>query len=219
MKRIILFSLLIPILFLGSSVLAQNDGGDQVTETLEQETADLPSTLPRPGLTPDHPLYFLDIWGENIGLFFAFSPERKAGKAFSYAQEKLAEAADMTDKGKEKATEKAIGRYRGYVSQAADNLGKAKALGKDLEALAEHISEATLKHQAVLSGVYDKLVAKGNENAAEAVLQAMERSMHGHETALEAITNNQRRSEIEGRGNKVKEAVERKTKGPKNLQD
>ncbi len=77
MKRIILFSLLIPILFLGSSVLAQNDGGDQVTETLEQETADLPSTLPRPGLTPDHPLYFLDIWGENIGLFFL---SRKKGR-------------------------------------------------------------------------------------------------------------------------------------------
>jgi len=88
-KRILLLSLLLPILFFGSFVLAQEEAGDETTTTLEQETADISSTLPNPGLTPDHPLYFLDTLGENIGLFLTRSPEGKAEKAFSYAEEKL----------------------------------------------------------------------------------------------------------------------------------
>jgi len=213
-KRILLLSLLLPILFFGSFAVALGEGGDETTATLEQETADISSTLPNPGLTPDHPLYFLDTLGENIGLFLTRSPEGKAEKAFSYAEEKLAEAKSTADKGKDKATEKAVGRYGGYVGKATENLGKAKALGRDIGALAEKVSEATLKHQAVLSGVYDKLLAKGNEKAAEAVLKAMEGAMNGHETALQAISNAQRKSEIEAKGKRVKEAVETKTKGP-----
>lgn len=215
MRRILSLSLLLPILFFGPFVSAQEETSDETTEVLEQETADISSTLPNPGLTPDSIFYFLDTLGENIGLFFARSPESKAKKAFSYAEEKLAEAKDMTDKGKDKAAEKAVGRYGGYVGKATESLDKAKGLGRDVGALAENVSEATLKHQAVLSGVYDKLLAKGNEKAAEAVSQAMERAMNGHETALQAITNAQRKSEIEAKGERVKEAVEEKTKSPK----
>ena len=53
--------------------------------------------LPNPGITPDSPFYFLDNWGKNIGLFFAFGPEAKARKALEYAEERLAEAQAMAE--------------------------------------------------------------------------------------------------------------------------
>ena len=37
--------------------------------------------LPSPGITPDSPFYFLDLWGERVGLFLAFGSEAKAERA------------------------------------------------------------------------------------------------------------------------------------------
>ena len=216
MKKILSILLSIPLLFSASVVLAhEGEATDATTEALEQETEGITSTLPSPGITPDSPFYFLDTLGENIGLFFARSDDIKAKKAFSYAEEKLAEAKDMADKGKEKAADNATKRYDGYVSKATENLDKAKAAGKDVDELAAKVAEATLKHEAVLAGVYDKLLANGNETAAEAVKKAMENSLNGHDKALQAITNNaQRKSELESKGQSVRSKVEEKTKFP-----
>jgi len=216
MKKILSILLSIPLLFSASVVLAhEGEATDATTEALEQETEGITSTLPSPGITPDSPFYFLDTLGENIGLFFARSDDIKAKKAFSYAEEKLAEAKDMADKGKEKAADNATKRYDGYVSKATENLDKAKAAGKDVDELAAKVAEATLKHEAVLAGVYDKLLANGNETAAEAVKKAMENSLNGHDKALQAITNNgQRKSELESKGQSVRSKVEEKMKGP-----
>lgn len=218
MKKLIIVLLLLPLFLLGSFVSAQevepNDEAE-ATEAIEEETADITSSLPEPGLTPDSPLYFLDTLGENVGLALARSPENKAKKAFSHAEEKLAEAKNMAEKGKAKAAEKATKKHDEYTEEATENLGKAKALGRDVEALAAHIAEKTLKHQAVLARVYDKLVAKGNENAAAAVQRAMEKSMNGHNKALQAITNAQRKGQLESKGKKVKDRVDEKIKGSK----
>lgn len=206
----------VPLLLLGSKVLAhEGEPTDATTEVLEEETADISSKLPNPGITPDNPFYFLDTLGENIGLFFARSSDSKAKKALSYAEEKLAEAKDMVEKGKEKATENAANHYDGYIEKAANSLSKAKALGKDVDELATKVAEATLKHEAVLSGVYDKLLTKGNSIAAEAVKKAMENSLNGHDKALQAITNNaQKKSELESKGQSVRSKIEEKMEGP-----
>lgn len=37
--------------------------------------------LPEAGITPDSPFYFLDKWGEGIGMAFSFSAQAKANKA------------------------------------------------------------------------------------------------------------------------------------------
>lgn len=217
MRKIIFALLLLPLLFLGPLVSAQEvEPNDEVeaTEAIEEETADISSSLPESGLTPDSPLYFLDTLGESVSLALTRSPEDKAKKAFSHAEEKLAEAKVMAEKGKGKAAENATKRHGNYVEKATENLGKAKALGRDVEALAARIAEKTLKHQAVLSRVYDTLVAKGNENAAAAVQKAMEKSMNGHNKALQAVTNAQRKGELESKGKKVKDKVEEKIKGP-----
>ena len=58
-------------------------------------------------------------------------------------------------------------------------------------------------------GVYDKLLAKGNENAAAAVSRAMERQMtKRYEKALEMTSKTRGKSEIRGKGKRIKEALE-----------
>lgn len=71
--------------------------------------------LPEPGLTPDSPFYFLDTFGERIGLLFTFSSLGKTEKALEYAEEKLAEMKIMADKDRIKDLKKANRNYNLYL--------------------------------------------------------------------------------------------------------
>lgn len=51
-----------------------------------------------------------------------------------------------------------------------------------------HVGEMTLKHLEVLAGVYDAQVERGNDNAADSILGAMESSMNGHKSAVAAVS-------------------------------
>lgn len=165
MKKTIISTLILSLLF--------------VTVVLAQDIA----TLPSAGMTPDNPFYFLDVWGEKIGLFFAFSHEGKIGKALTYSEEKLAEASVLVEKGKSGALPKATGLYERYVTLAneeTDDLGKE---GKSTEDVSTKVAEATSKHLSVLEGVLDKVP----EQAKAAIEKAMTVSMNGHNRALAAL--------------------------------
>jgi len=211
-SRLGFLAVTISIFLLWQPVVSANENEleDGVTEAIEEETADIPNNLPKPGLTPNSPLYFLDTLAENVGLAIARSPEAKARKAFAYSEEKLAEAEEMAEEENDQAAENAALKHRDYLGKTSDNLEKAKALGKDVDALAAHVAEKTLKHQAVLSRIYDKLVAKGNENAAAAVQKAMQKSLNGHNRALQGIGNRVKKIELETKGVKVREKVQEK---------
>jgi len=56
--------------------------------------------------------------------------------------------------------------------------------GKDTDEVLEQIAEATVRHQAVLAEVYERV----DEEAKETVERVMEMSAQGHDTALSAIS-------------------------------
>ena len=150
-----------------------------VTAALAQDAISLPS----PGLMPDNPFYFLDVWGEKIGLFFAFSHEAKIGKALTYSEEKLAETSALTQKGKVEKLPTATGLYEKYVAVANDEKEDLGKEGKNVEDVSTKVAEATSKHLSVLEGV----LAKVPEQAKDAIIKAMTVSMNGHNRALLAL--------------------------------
>jgi hypothetical protein len=138
--------------------------------------------LPDPGITPDSPFYFFDVWGKKIGLFLAFGPEAKARKALKYAEERLAEAQVMAAKNKPGEVRQATNGYNEFVAIVTE---KAKEVER--QGILEHISEivalATSKHLTVLDGVMEIVP----EEAREAILQAKEASINGQTNALRAL--------------------------------
>ena len=140
--------------------------------------------LPNPGLTPNSPFYFLDTTWKKVNLFFTFSPEKKAGKAFQFAEERLAEANVMAEKNKTKALASANQGYQEFLGLANQKTKEAKEQGKDVEELAVLITEKTLKHQEILAGVFEKVP----EEAKTAIQNAIEISRKGSETAVEAVS-------------------------------
>lgn len=188
--RIILLSCVIVIsLLFGGTAYAQVD-----------------EELPSPGLTPDSPFYFVDIWGEKIGLFFAFGAEAKAGKALEYAEERLAEAHVMAVKNKPEAVRMAASRYDEYIATGTQNIEEARNKGVDISEVSEIVALATSKHLLVLDGVMDIVP----EEAKEAIGKAKGVSINGHGSALRALAteNPERAMEInlaavEGRLNRA----------------
>lgn len=163
-----------------------------------QDTTDLPSS----GLTPDSSLYFLDTWGEKIDLALTRGQEAKTRKQVRISQEKLAEAKDMAEEGKDKAAEVASDRYGKMVSAAAENVAQAAQSGEGFaDALGELLATTTAISQEVLAGVYEKVP----EQAKPAIERAMQVSSKGMEKAMEAVSN-VNREKVE---NRVNESLQR----------
>ena len=135
--------------------------------------------LPDPGITPDSPFYFLDVWGKKAGLFFAFSAEAKAGKALEYAGERLAEAQAMAAKNKVREAQRAANGYDEFLDTAFEKSVAASNEG-DSENVVEAVALTTSKHLSVLDRVKDTVP----EEAKGAITRAQEASINGYKNAL-----------------------------------
>ena len=166
--RMILLScvIVVPLLFSGTAQ-AQDEEGE----------------LPDPGITPDSPFYFLDLWGEKAGLLFAFGAEAKAERALGYAEERLAEAHTMAIRNRVRALERATNGYEEHMSLAIQKMEEARNKGVDISEVSEIVASATAKHLFVLDEVEDIVP----EEAQEAIVQAKGVSINGHGNALRAL--------------------------------
>ena len=167
--------------------------------------------LPSPGITPDSPFYFADIWGKKIGLFFTLGAEAKARKALTYAEERLAEAQAMAHKNKPNAVKGATNGYDEYINLATERMEQTRREGVDVSDISEIVALATSKHLSVLDGVMDIVP----EEAKEAITQARSVSINGQENALRTLAreNPERAIEInlkaaEARLNRAKAKAE-----------
>ena len=166
--------------------------------------------LPDPGITPDSPFYFLDNWGKNIGLFFAFGPEAKARKALEYAEERLAEAQAMAVKNRIREVEQAANGYNEFLTIVAERAEEARQQGVS-DNISEKVALATSKHLSVLDRVKETVP----EQAREAIARAKEASINGQQNALRALARErlERAAEInlaaiEGRLNRARVQTE-----------
>ncbi len=166
--------------------------------------AQVGNILPNPGITPDSPFYFLDKWGEGLGRFFAFGWEAKGAKQSEHAEERLAEARQMADEGKDEEAQEAVNAYGELISGAAANLAAAARSGEDTSAaLTDLVTKATSIHLTVLADVYEKVP----EQAKPAIQRAMTRSAQGQEAALNALSGTQREA-VEERVRQQRQQVE-----------
>lgn len=182
-------------LILASLVLIGFAGG-----VLAQETE-----LPDPGLTPDHPLYFLERIFEDIGLFFTIGDLKKAERLAKLAQERMAEAKVMAEKGKPEFVQKALARYEEHLEKARVRTERAKAKGLKIEEVSKMVAEATSKHFAVL----DEVLERVPEEAKEAIARAKQVSMTGHKQALKFLAGENPEKAMEISLKAVKERLER----------
>lgn len=134
-----------------------------------------------PGMTPDSPWYFLDGWGEKLGLLLAFGPEAKAEKALQYAEEKVAEAQAMGNDTKGDEADEASENEEQYINEAQEQATAAENNGQDITTLTKKLEDITDRHLDVLHRVYDQVP----DQAKDSIAKVIEKVQAHHERMLE----------------------------------
>lgn len=125
-------------------------------DVLGASTSDLsvPPTVEGPGfILPDSPFYFLDGLKQQVRLFLAFSPEKKAEVHADVAGERLAELRVMLAKNNQAGAVKALDGIGTNLQQAANDLEDAKLQGKDTSKIAESINTSIKEKQDALDTI------------------------------------------------------------------
>ena len=97
--------------------------------------------LPDPGLTPESPIYFLDLWDEQARLFFARSDSSRVKRYRAHVLERLSEAETLAGRGIS-ATQRALELYRAelpFFYAAAERLDDVSTLETALRMASDHL--------------------------------------------------------------------------------
>lgn len=117
-------------------------------------------TLPKPGMTPASPFFFLERFFEKVGTFFTFGEKVKNERLLTLAEERLAEAKALAEEGNAAAAD-ALGFYGEQLSDLAQRGGK------DVER-ATKLAEATERHYAVLEDIRKRALTFARSSVEEA---------------------------------------------------
>lgn len=148
-----------------------------VAGTVHAQTSDEPQA----GLVPGDALYIFDVIAERLGDLLAFTETARAERALNQASERLAEARELTNRGKDDLVADATKKYEERLAKAMERAEKARAEGRDVLDVLRRIIDATSKHEEVLTEVLSRVP----DEAKDAIENALERSREGHEHALE----------------------------------
>ena len=99
---------------------------------------------------PDSPLFFLDKTFQQIRLFLAFTPERKAKVREQITGERLAELRIMLARNNPNGVAIALSNLTEEASQMATTLSDAAANGRDVRPLAKELNETVKTHRKIL---------------------------------------------------------------------
>jgi len=178
---IILISAIIPILVLGQSIL----------------------DLPKPGLTPNSPFYFLDTFFEKVSLVFTFNTEKKIQKAIRYSEEKLAEVKVMIEENKTESLEKATYRYQEVLSLANQKSQEVEDKKGNTGETSGLMVETEVKHQMVL----ESFLKESSEQTQSTIQTIIETSKTNQSQILENIPE-ERKIDVIDKINQLKVKIE-----------
>jgi hypothetical protein len=121
--------------------------------------------LPKAGLTPESPFYFLDRFGEALQEFFTFNPEGKARLQITFVSERVAEIKVILEtKGVEaKGLDVAQSRLQASLAKVATIVTDQKSKGKDVSDLAKELNDDFETPKSALSQTF-----RDHERALEA---------------------------------------------------
>lgn len=103
-------------------------------------------------ILPDSPLFFLDKTFQQIRLFVAFTPERRAKVREKIAGERLAELRIMLSRNDPDGITIALSNLTQEANKMSADLSDAAASGKDVSLLAKNFNE-TIKTQRKILGI------------------------------------------------------------------
>lgn len=164
--------------------------------------------LPKVGILPSNPIYFLKIWSEKIQLWLTTQPQAQAKLMLKFSENRLAEYQALRAQGNEKLAQRTLELYTKQLEKAIEKIEETHGQGVTMDEAVSQAVEATQKHLQILVKAYDQ----APEPAKKGLAKAMQVSQHGFEVTKE-IFSGQRRQEIQKKTEELKTKVDRGIKG------
>lgn len=139
--------------------------------------------LTSPGITPDSWLYGLSRGIERLQLILTWDRTEKAKLHLGFAEKRLAELKAMIERGKPEFVQMLVKDHDAELNETESEVNAEEGIGRDVTALAEHVSNATYRHILVLEDVLERVP----DNAKQAIEHAINASSKGHERAMKRI--------------------------------
>jgi len=112
-------------------------------------------TIPLAGITPDSWIYGFKRLSENIDIFFTFGELKKAEKYVDYAEIRLSEVKEMSEKGNNKIIQELLNEYEINLKNSNSILEEAKKNGKNISELTEYIAISTTIHIDLMEDILE----------------------------------------------------------------
>ena len=163
--------------------------GRTTGKTMEpiENTIELPPEfqrgLPVPGITPDSWMYGFKRFVEGANLFFTFDEVAKAEKHAELAVLLLAEAMEMTERGKPEFLNDLINDYEQSLTQSNKLAETAQQAGRNITTVREVVAIATSIHVDVLEDMLQSVP----EQAKPSIQKAVEISKQNNDDALNML--------------------------------
>jgi len=121
------------------------------------------SELPTVRLLPDNPLYFLKTLKEKIQLLVTRSSTGQADLLLSFAQKRLAEALEVSRRGKIHISEKLFEAFGQDVKLAREKIAQARTTGEQTRNLLTKFSKTLAYQKAVLERMQEEASRRSEE--------------------------------------------------------
>ncbi|MCL7474474.1 MAG: DUF5667 domain-containing protein [ANME-2 cluster archaeon] len=156
------------------------------------------TALTDPGTTPDSVLYFLDVASDNLALAMTLNHDEKIEKQLEIAEERLAEAKAMAEKGDVKAMKKAADRHGEILSKLktdVKNIENGDSVGeleKEIK-IKQKVDEHSNKIKVVKDGLKIDIKVKGNITAQQQeMIDSILESLEGQTGEVEIEIENEK---------------------------
>jgi len=133
--------------------------------TIETPQEKVVYNLPYPGISSDHPLYFIKIVRDRITEFLTRDQVKKAQLYLLYSDKRAAMAMNLAQKGKNKPAIEAMSKAEKYFLKIAPLLRTAKKQGGSApSSFVETLKLSNAKHKELISELLKTLPQGLNES-------------------------------------------------------
>jgi hypothetical protein len=119
--------------------------------------------LPVVKYLPGQPVYYLKMIQDRVSLWLTPGGKHKAELLMGYADERIATAEQLLDRGEAGIGVTTAGKGEKYFQQAIDEMRRAEKRGENVTDLREKMAGAIFKHHEILSEMQGEL--QGHEPA------------------------------------------------------
>ena len=113
-------------------------------------------TLPYPGVLPDNALYKIKMLRDRIEAMLITDSLKKAEFFLKMGDKRINAAKFLSDYGNFSLAATTASKAEIYLLRSVEETEKAKNQGKDVKAFLGRLTSASLKHEELLSGMWDK---------------------------------------------------------------